>query len=289
MSSTAPPPPITVAAAQLCATDDVAANLATCRALAVRAKDRGAQLLALPECFGFIGRHMRAKLAVAESFEAPGPMLEAVFAMATQHRMWVVAGGLPERPEGDDGGGERVYNTCVLVDPEGQLRGAYRKIHLFDVHIPGRAELMESASTAPGRDLVVADSPLGRLGLSVCYDVRFPELYRALAARGAEVLMVPAAFTAHTGAAHWHTLLRARAIENQCFVVAPAQVGRHNPARESYGHSIIIDPWGEVLAELPDGVGLAVADIDLARLSEVRAQMPCHSHRVLGRAAETGA
>ena len=238
---------------------------------------------------------MRAKLELAESLESPGPMIEAILAMATEHRMWVVAGGLPERAAGDPGagpdaaGGERVYNTCVVVDPEGQIRGAYRKIHLFDVHIPGRAELMESAATAPGRDLVVCDSPLGRLGLSVCYDVRFPELYRELAARGAELLMVPAAFTAHTGAAHWHTLLKARAIENQCFVVAPAQVGRHNPARESYGHSIIIDPWGEVLAERPDGVGLAVAEIDLARLHEVRSQMPCQSHRVLGRAGETEA
>jgi deaminated glutathione amidase len=267
------------AAAQTCATEDLAANLDRAAALAGRAAAEGAELLALPECFAFIGRRMADKLAVAESLEEPGPILRGVQAMAREHRMWVAAGGVPERMSG---AGDRVFNTLVLIDPEGQTRAAYRKIHLFDVHIPGRAELRESACTAAGAEAVVADTPLARLGLSICYDLRFPELYRQLALEGgAQVLLVPAAFTAHTGAAHWHTLLRARAIENQCFVLAAAQHGKHSATRESYGHSIIIDPWGATLAEVEEGDGVAVADIDLGRLAEVRAQMPCHEHRVL--------
>jgi deaminated glutathione amidase len=272
--------PFVVAAAQLCSGDDVSANLAVCRELAARAAKQGAALFALPECFPFIGRRETDRLAVAESLDRPGPILGAVRDMAREHRLWVVAGGLPETSPGAE---SRAYNTCLLVDPDGETRAVYRKIHLFDVQIPGRAELRESACTAPGRDVVVADTPLARMGLSICYDLRFAELYREqVIARGAELLLVPAAFTAHTGAAHWHTLLRARAIENQCYVVAPAQHGRHNPARESYGHSLIIDPWGGILAEVEEGDGLAVAEIDPAVLARVREQMPCHRHVVLG-------
>lgn len=269
-----------VAAAQLCAGDDVGANLAACRELAADAAGRGAALFALPECFGFIGRRAGDRLAVAEELDRPGPMLLAVRDIARGYGMWVVAGGLPEKAAGS---GEKAYNTCLLVDPTGEFRAVYRKIHLFDVQIPGRAELRESASTEGGREVVVAETPLARIGLSVCYDVRFPELYRQQALeRGAELLMVPSAFTAHTGAAHWHTLLRARAIENQCFVIAPAQCGRHHESRESFGHTLIVDPWGVVLAEVTDGSGLAVAEIDLAVLARVREQMPCLQHRVLG-------
>jgi deaminated glutathione amidase len=267
------------AAAQLCSSDDVAANLAVCRTLAADAAARGAALLALPECFSFIGKRMGDRLAIAERLERPGPIVGAVREIAREHRMWVVAGGMPEVSSDPS----KTFNTCLVVDPAGETRAVYRKIHMFDVKIPGRAELCESASTDAGREVVVADTPLARLGLSICYDVRFPELYRELAVeRGAEILLVPSAFTAHTGAAHWHTLLRARAIENQCFVVAPAQHGRHSAARESFGHTIIIDPWGTVLAELPEGDGVAVAEIDLAALARVRTEMPCHGHRVLG-------
>jgi deaminated glutathione amidase len=269
-----------VAAVQMCATEDVAANLARCAALVAEAAAQDAELVTLPECFAFIGRKMGDNLAVAESLDGGGPIVSAVREMARKSQVWLAAGGLPERaPEGD----ARVYNTFLLCDPAGETRAVYRKIHLFDVSIPGRAELKESATTAPGSDVVSADTPMARLGLSICYDVRFPELYRELAAvRGAEVLMVTAAFTAHTGAAHWHTLLRARAIENQCYVVAAAQQGRHNPARESFGHSIIIDPWGTVLAEVESGDGVAVASLDPAQLAKVRREMPCHAHRVLG-------
>jgi predicted amidohydrolase len=271
-----------VGAVQMCATEDVAGNLARCAALTAEAAAQGAELVSLPECFAFIGRKMADKLPLAESLDGGGPIVTAVRQMARTSKVWLAAGGLPEKA-GPAEEGKRVYNTFLLVDPEGETRAVYRKIHLFDVAIPGRAELKESATTAPGGEVVVAETPMARLGLSVCYDVRFPELYRELAAaRGAEVLMVPAAFTAHTGAAHWHTLLKARAIENQCYVVAAAQHGKHNAARESFGHSIVIDPWGAVLAEVAAGDGVAVASLDPGQLATVRQQMPCHAHRVLG-------
>ena len=271
-----------VGAVQMCATEDVAGNLERCAALTAEAAARGAELVSLPECFAFIGRKMADKLPLAESLDGGGPIVDAVREMARRSQVWLAAGGLPERAEPEEEG-RRVYNTFLLCDPAGETRAVYRKIHLFDVAIPGRAELKESATTAPGGTVVVAETPMAQLGLSICYDVRFPELYRELAAGGgAEVLMVPAAFTAHTGAAHWHTLLKARAIENQCYVVAAAQHGRHNPARESFGHSIVIDPWGVVLAEVEAGDGVAVATLDPGQLATVRQQMPCHAHRVLG-------
>jgi len=269
-----------VGAVQMCATEDVRGNLARAAELVAEAAAQGAELVSLPECFAFIGRKMADKLPLAESLDGGGPIVSAVREMAQRNRVWLAAGGLPERAPDE---AARVYNTFLLCDPDGETRAVYRKIHLFDVAIPGRAELRESATTAPGGEVVTAETPMARLGLSICYDVRFPELYRELAARrGAEVLMVPAAFTAHTGAAHWHTLLRARAIENQCYVVAAAQHGKHNPARESFGHTIVIDPWGAVLAEVESGDGVAVATLDPAQLAKVRQQMPCHEHRVLG-------
>jgi deaminated glutathione amidase len=276
--------PFLVAAAQLTGGDDVEANLANCKQLAVEAASRGAVLLVLPECFAFIGRHEGESLRVAETLDVarPGRILAAVQEIATRHKMWVVAGGMPEKAAAGADGRERVSNSSIAVAPDGRLVAVYRKIHLFDVAIPGRAEHRESASTAAGREVVAVETAVGKLGLTICYDLRFPELYRALAIQhGAEILTVPAAFTAHTGAAHWHVLLRARAIENQCYVVAAGQVGQHNPHRRTFGHSMIIDPWGTVLAELDAGGGLAVAEIDLARLDQVRREMPCRDHRVL--------
>jgi nitrilase len=277
----------TAAAAQLTSTADVSGNLTTCARLAAEAAAKGAELLILPENFAFLGSSDRDKLAVAEEIDAagpgsaaarPGPIVAALQGIARAHRMWVVGGGMPERLADDAG---RTHNTAVVVAPDGALHAVYRKLHLFDVAIPGKAEHRESASTAPGRDVITADTPLGTLGVSICYDLRFPELYRTLALAGADLLLVPAAFTAFTGAAHWHSLLRARAIENQCYVIAAAQSGRHNERRQTYGHSMIIDPWGAVLAELPSGVGVITAEIDPDRLAETRAQMPCLSHRVL--------
>jgi predicted amidohydrolase len=277
------------AALQMCAGSDLPANLAVCRQRAAEAADRGAALLALPENFAFLGRDEGDRLAVAEALDhaAPGPILSALADIAVRHGLWVVGGGMPEAIPAEERAADpalarKTYNTCVVVDPRGTLVAHYRKIHLFDVDLPGRAVLRESRSTAPGRAPVVCATPLARLGLSVCYDLRFPELYRELAVRrGAQVLLVPAAFTVPTGAAHWHLLLRSRAIENQCYVVAPAQTGQHNDKRASYGHTLIVDPWGTILDEIPDGEGLAVADIDLDVIDETRKRMPCHEHQVL--------
>lgn len=280
------------AAAQMCAGGDLAANLETCSRLVAEAAARGAALVVLPENFAFLGRTETDRLAVAEVLdpEAPGPILAALADLAARHRVWLVGGGMPEaipagRPASQPGAPARTYNTCVTLDPDGRLVARYRKIHLFDVDIPGRAVLRESRGTAPGRAPVVFDMPAARIGLSVCYDLRFPELYRALVVgRGAQVVLVPAAFTAHTGAAHWHVLLRSRAIENQCYVVAAAQTGQHNDRRASYGHSMIVDPWGTIQDELAGGEGLVVADIDLDLLAETRQRMPCLDHQVLLRA-----
>jgi predicted amidohydrolase len=274
------------AALQMCAGRDTSRNLEVCKRLAGQAGARGAALLVLPECFAFLGRLAPERLAAAEHLEPsePGPILAAVMAMARDNGLWVVAGGMPEIPAQDRDQPEltRAYNACVVVSPAGELVAVYRKIHLFDVAIPGRAVLQESSNTARGSDIVVAATELGRIGLSICYDLRFPELYRELVVRlRSQILVVPAAFTAHTGAAHWHTLLRARAIENQCYVIAAAQYGRHNDKRESYGHSLIVDPWGTIIAEQADGEGLVLAEIDLDAQAERRTQMPCLQHHVL--------
>ena len=268
-----------IAAGQMTSTENVAHNLQVCHELAASAADSGAKLLALPECFGFLGLRERDKFDHAESLHAraPGPIVHALTTMARTHNLWIVAGGLPEQASPT-----QTYNTCAVVSPTGELAAAYRKIHLFDVEIPNRVSLRESDTTARGDKLVALQTPLGCLGLSICYDLRFPELYRRLVLdHGAQLLFVPAAFTAHTGAAHWHTLLRARAIENQCFVIAPAQVGAHNDKRTSYGHTLIVDPWGEVIAERSEGTGIATATIDLQQLHEVRTNMPCGQHEAL--------
>jgi predicted amidohydrolase len=274
-----PSGPVTIAAVQMCSTDDLVGNLTTCRRLAAEAADRGARILVLPECFAFLGTREGDKLAIAETIDDahPGPIVEMLQNVATQHRMVVVAGGLPERVAGDQA---RTYNTALVVGPGGELAARYRKIHLFDVDIPGGATLRESDATAPGdAGLLVRSHGLG-LGVTICYDVRFPELYRRLWRAGADVLLVPAAFTAHTGRAHWHLLLRTRAIENQAYVVAAAQGGRHNEKRESFGHSLIVDPWGTILAELPEGEGVVVADLDPAVIAKTRLNMPCATHAV---------
>jgi predicted amidohydrolase len=209
-----------------------------------------------------------------------GPALAPYRALARAHGLWLFCGGFAERVEGDGEG--RVHNAHVVVRPDGSTAATYRKVHLFDAE-----NLRESAATAPGSALVVVpDAPCGPVGLSVCYDVRFPALYESLAfERGARVLAVPAAFTVPTGQAHWETLLRARAIETQCAVVAAAQAGRHNEARVSYGHSLIVDAWGRVLARADaDTVGIIVADLDDAAVEAVRDRMPIAAHRAAGRA-----
>lgn len=268
-----------VAAVQMCSTDDLTANLARCAELTTSAAAEGAQLVALPECFSFLGRREGDKHAAAETLDGRGPVLGALRELASKHGVWILGGGTPERVPGDD---RRTYNTAVVVAPSGELVARYRKVHLFDVAIPGGAVLRESDATAPGDELVVVDVAGVPVGLSICYDVRFPELYRRLVVdRGAQVLMVPAAFTAHTGAAHWHLLLRTRAIEEQAWVVAAAQWGRHNEKRESYGHSLIVDPWGTIAGERAEGDGVVVATLTGAEVERRRTQMPCLAHAVL--------
>jgi len=256
---------------------DVAANLKRAGELIAEAARRGAELAVLPENFALLADHERAKFAVAESVPGDGPILTAMRAAARKHKIALVLGGMPERVN------ERhVHNTCVYLDQSGEIASVYRKIHLFDVAIPDGAEYRESATVAPGtQQPVVASTPWGGLGLSVCYDVRFPELYRALAQTGVRMIAIPAAFTLHTGRDHWHVLMRARAIENLSFVLAAAQYGRHNPKRVTYGHSLIVDPWGQVLAEVGDKEGVAVAELDFAYQDQVRAQLPSLSHRRL--------
>jgi predicted amidohydrolase len=268
-----------VGAVQLRSTDDVSANLASCSELSARAASEGAQLVVLPECFSFLGRREGDKLAMAESLDGKGPVMSTLRELATKHGIWIVGGGTPELVPGD---ARRTYNAAIAIDPRGELVARYRKIHLFDVDIPGGATLRESDSTAPGDELVVVDIAGAPVGVSICYDIRFPELYRQLVKdMGAEVLLVPAAFTAHTGAAHWHLLLRARAIEDQAWVIAAAQWGKHNEKRESYGHSLIVDPWGTVVGEQADGEGVVVTTIDGAAVAKRRTQMPCLQHAVL--------
>jgi predicted amidohydrolase len=236
---------------------------------------RGAKLVVLPENFAFMGIGEDEKLKIAERIEAPGPILEAVLSSARAAGAWVVAGGMPEKVS-DPG---KVSNTCVVASPEGRVAAAYRKIHLFDVQIPGAAEFRESRTVEPGDEVVVVETPLGGIGLSICYDVRFPELYRKLVGAGARLVVVPSAFTLHTGKDHWHPLLRARAIENQIYVLAAAQVGRANERRVCYGHSLIVDPWGTVIAEASDREAVVVAEIDLDFQDKVRRELPALSHR----------
>jgi predicted amidohydrolase len=270
-----------VAALQMTSGPEVAANLAQAGALLEEAARRGARLAALPENFSFMGLKDADKRAVAET-EGAGPVQDFLTAAARRLKLWIVAGTTPLK-SGADG---RVAAASLVYDADGARVARYDKIHLFDVDIPGRAETYrESANVAPGSRPAVVDTPVGRLGLSVCYDVRFPELYRHLSGAGAQLLSIPSAFTAPTGRAHWETLLRARAIENLCYVIAPAQSGIHPSGRETYGDSMIVDYWGRVLQRLPRGSGCAVAEVDLARQASVRESFPALRHRTLGEGA----
>lgn len=268
-----------VGAVQMRSTHDLDANLATTRRLVAEAATDGAKLVVLPECFSFLGRHEGDKLEISETYPGEGPIFSTVRELAAKHGVWIVGGGTPERIPDDP---KRTFNTAIVVDPSGALVTRYRKIHLFDVDIPGGATLRESDATAAGDELVVVNIEGAPVGVSICYDVRFPELYRCLVKdRGAQILLVPAAFTAHTGAAHWHLLLRARAVEDQSWVVAAAQWGQHNEKRASYGHTLISDPWGTLVGEKPEGDGVVVATLDSATVEKRRTQLPSLRHAVL--------
>ena len=267
-----------VAAIQMTSSHVVADNLQAAGELLREAKALGAEVACLPENFSFIGLRDADKLQVAEA-DGDGPVQAFLSDTARQLKLWILGGSTVIKSDSAD----RVANASLLFDADGNRVARYDKIHLFDVTIPGRNErYLESAHVTPGRAAAVADTPAGRLGLSVCYDMRFPELYRDLVAQGAEWLAMPAAFTVPTGRAHWETLLRARAIENLCYVVAPAQSGTHTSGRETYGDTLIVDYWGEVLARLPKGTGVIMADIDRAKLKETRARFPALDNRRLG-------
>jgi predicted amidohydrolase len=267
------------AVVQMTSRDALDDNLTRARELVLRAARRGAMLIATPENTSFMGPEEN-KRATAERFTVnardggDGPVAKWAGALAREATAWLLVGSAVEASDEP----ARVYNTSLLYNPAGVLVGLYRKVHLFDVQLADGSSYHESRAVKPGETLVVRETAVGSLGMSVCYDVRFPALYRALVERGANVLSVPAAFTVPTGRDHWHVLLRARAIECQSFVLAPAQWGSHGHGRTTYGHAMIVDPWGTVLAECGDGEGIAMAELDLDRVRQVRAQIPCLQH-----------
>lgn len=262
------------AAVQMRAADDKAANLAEAERWVRQAARQGARLVVLPEVFIWRG-DKKLERNVAEPI--PGPTSRILATLARELNIYLLGGSVLEEIPASP----KAYNTSLLFDPLGSLLASYRKIHLFDVDLANGVSLRESATRAPGADVVVAQTELGTMGLSVCYDLRFPELYRGLAHQGAQLIFVPSAFTAFTGQAHWQTLLCARAIENQCYVIAADQFGKSANSFECHGHSMIVDPWGTILAELADGAGVVSAEIDLDRLAQVRAELPALSHRRL--------
>jgi predicted amidohydrolase len=268
-----------VSAVQMSAGPDKDANLAVAAALVTEAASAGARLVALPEVFAWRGPQDREP----DAAEPLGGRVGSFAAeLARRLGIWLVAGSVLERPATAAGGG-KCYNTAALYDPRGKLLASYRKIHLFDVELDGRVSVQESRTRLAGDALCCVATELGNIGLAICYDLRFPELFRGLVDAGAEVIVMPSAFTAPTGRAHWHPLVRARAIESQCFVVAPDQHGASALGFESYGHSLVVDPWGEVLADAgPNGPRVVSADLDASVLTRVRRELPSLAHRRLG-------
>ena len=264
---------------QMTSAASVEANLATARVLLEQARAGGASLALLPENFSIMGRKETDKLDVAENL-GEGPIQAFLAHTARELGMWIIGGTIPVKVEDQP---QRVAAASLVFDERGRFVSRYDKIHLFDVDIPDREErYRESATIAPGTGTAVVTTPIGHVGLSVCYDMRFPELFRTLQAQGAEVLSVPSAFTAPTGRAHWELLLRARAVENLCYVLAAAQGGVHENGRETFGDSLIVDPWGQVLARVAEpGPGVALAEIDLTLQADLRTRFPVLSHRRL--------
>ncbi len=268
---------MSLAVIQMVSQDDVLANLADARRLLEQAAASGARLAVLPENFAAMGRRDLAALGRAEA-RGEGPILPWLKQTARALKLWIVAGTLPLPPDGQP---EAKAHACsLLIDEHGERVARYDKLHLFDVDVAdSRGRYRESDDYAQGSQLVVADTPVGRLGLTVCYDLRFPELYGALREAGAELISAPSAFTAVTGAAHWQVLVRARAIETQCYLLAAGQGGSHPKGRETFGHSAIIDPWGRVLVEQAQGEALLLASRDAAEQAAIRQRMPVYSHR----------
>lgn len=267
----------TCAAIQMASSPNVSANLMEAERWVAKAAEAGARLVVLPENFALMGQHDTDKLAHAE-VEGNGPIQESMTRMSAQNSVWLVGGTMPIAGTAPN----KVRATCLVFDDKGSQVARYDKIHLFDVNLPGSEEhYRESETIEAGEQPQVLDTPFGRLGLAICYDLRFPELFRHLAQEGMDFLAVPSAFTAKTGASHWELLVRVRAVENLCYVVAPNQGGFHVNGRETFGHSLIAGPWGDVLTCLPTGAGVVSGEIDLEQMAKVRRAFPVLEHRRL--------
>lgn len=263
------------AAIQMASSPSIGSNLLEAGKLIAEAANAGAKLVALPENFALMGDHESDKLKAREA-DGAGPIQDFLAAAAKKHGVWVIGGTIPM--VADDGNKARA--ACLIYDDQGERVGRYDKIHLFDVNVPGTSEVYrESDSIEPGTESRIFDTPFGKLGIAVCYDLRFPEFFRKMSKEGVEILVVPSAFTAETGAAHWELLLRARAVENLCYVIAPNQGGFHLNGRKTFGHSMIVDPWGVVLDCCKTGGGYVLAEIDRERLEKVRGAFPVLNHR----------
>lgn len=266
-----------LAAIQMASGPNVSANLNEAGRLISHAVDAGAELVVLPENFAFMGMQEKDKLEISEQ-QGSGPIQDFIAAQADKHRAWIVAGTIPLKSDDQ----QRVAAACILYNDLGEQVARYDKVHLFDVKIEESKETYnESQTTEAGKQVTVVDTPFGRLGLAVCYDLRFPELFRRMATEGVDIIAIPSAFTAITGKAHWEVLLRARAIENLAYVVASAQGGYHVNGRETFGHSMIIDPWGRVIDCLPSGSGFVLANLDSQQLNTTRRNFPVLDHRKL--------
>jgi deaminated glutathione amidase len=264
-----------VAAVQMVSSASIKNNLQQVERYFIDAKEEQVDLLVLPENFAFMGMKEKDKLQIAEAY-GKGEIQSKISQLAKQYRLWVIAGTLPLQ-----GLDKRVKSSCLVFDDAGSCVARYDKIHLFDVSVSQQEVHQESATVERGDELVIVNTPVGCVGLTVCYDLRFPELHQQLVLRGAELLTVPSAFTAITGAAHWEVLLRARAIENLSYVIAPNQGGLHENGRQTYGHTMIVEPWGGVVARQETGIGMVTAEIDLQRLRQLRQQFPSIEHHVL--------
>jgi len=263
------------AAIQMASSPNISSNLLEAEKLIAEAAKAGAKLVALPENFALMGEHERDKVN-AKEIDGEGQIQSFLAAVAKKYALWVIGGTIPIA--GDDI--NKVRAACLVYNDKGERIARYDKMHLFDVNVPGTNEVYrESDSIEPGFEPLVLDTPFGRLGIAVCYDLRFPEFFRKMSEQGAEILVIPSAFTSETGAAHWELLLRARAVENLCYVIAPNQGGFHINGRKTFGHSMIIDPWGVVLDCYKTGGGFVCANIDLERLEKVRASFPVLTHR----------
>lgn len=264
-----------IALVQMISSAKIAENLHHVEQYMLRAKREQADLVVLPENFAFMGMNDTDKFQVAEHF-GHGPIQEKMSQLAKKFGLWIIAGTMPVK-----GMGTKVRSSCIVYDAQGLSVARYDKIHLFDVRVSEHESHQESLSIERGNELVVVDTPVGKIGLTICYDLRFPELYQQLVSKGAQLFSIPSAFTAVTGLAHWEVLLRARAIENLSYVIAANQGGQHENGRQTYGHSMVIEPWGKVVVQQEIGAGLVTAEIDLQRLEQLRRHFPCADHHVL--------